>query len=297
MNINTYQDSKLISLTSQTASQYLNSTYLSNVMFETQGFLIRNANLIKLEISLVHAEIPVSFYIINYTNNQFQYKLGTGSIITASIPVGNYNANTLITALQTVVNNVAFLITINKITGVLTFNYNTSFIIYTSNNNTIAKILGLNTAVTSIVSVTNSITASYPLNLLGIKKLNISSSKLTTNNYVSGVGSTSLLACLSVDQPSFGLIIYQNQSGSKYSLGNKEILNIDIQITDESFNYINFNNIDWALLFSITATYDVSIDNNAPLINTIKPEISKEEKPNNDPNPQLEQLEFLTNKV
>jgi hypothetical protein len=270
-------------------------------MFETQGFLTSKPNLSKLEISLVHAEIPVSFYIINYTNNQFKYQLGAGSAITASIPVGNYNANTLITAIQTAVNNASFTITINKITGILTFNYNSSFTLFTNNSNSIAKILGLDTSSSSIISSANKVICLYPLNLLGIKKLNICSSRLTTNNFVTGVGSTSLIACLSVDQPSFGLIIYQNQSGSKYTLQNKEIYKIDIQITDESFNFINFNNIDWSLLFSITATYDLSVDLNAPLIQmappTIKEEKQKEpeQKELEHSNPELEQLQFLSN--
>lgn len=304
--MNIYEESKLISLTSQSASTYFNSSYLSNVLFETPGFIINKPSLIKIELSLVHAEIPVSFYVINYTNNQFKYKLGTGAITTVSIPVGNYNANTLITAIKTIVNNVNFSVTINKITGVLTFSYNSSFIIYTDNTYSISKILGFYSLASGFNSVTNAITAPYPLNLLGIKKINICSSKLTTNNYVSGSGSTSLISCISVDQPAFGLIIYQTQ-GNKYSLGNKEISKIDIQIFDENFNLINFNNIDWSLLFNVTATYDLNIDVNAPLIpiatavpmekNTIEKIQETPETPEKPeiPNPELEQLEFLSN--
>jgi len=292
-----YTENKLISLTSQSASQYFNSTYLSNVLFNTPGLVVSKPNIRNIELCLVHAEIPVSFYNINYTNNQFKYKLGTGSITIVSIPVGNYNANTLITAMITAINNVAFTITINKITGVLTFNYNASFIIYTDNANTIAKILGFTISSVGFMSVSNSTIAPYPLNLLGIKKLNICSSKLVTNNYITGVGSTSLLASLSVDQSAFGLIIYQNQGGARYTLSNKDILSIDILISDESFNLINFNNIDWSLVFSISVTYDFNIDPNSALIPITPPpqqDIKLDEKPDEKPNKNMDELEFLT---
>jgi hypothetical protein len=112
------------------------------------------------------------------------------------------------------------------------------------------------------------------------------------------MGSSSLLASLSVDQPPFGLIIYQNQSGIKYTLKNIEVQNIDIQITDENYNYINFNNIDWSFVFCIYTVYDLTINPNAPLIHiqdtnesTSKPKPKDPELP---PNPEFDQLEFLS---
>ena len=121
MNHQIHQESKLINLSSEYASQNYNSTYLSNLSFNTPGLVIRNPLISKIEISVLHSEIPVSFYTINYSNSFFKYKLGTGSILTQQVPVGNYNANTLITALKTLINDVNFTITINKITGVLKF--------------------------------------------------------------------------------------------------------------------------------------------------------------------------------
>lgn len=254
-------ESKLINLTSETATQVVNSTFLSNVIFDTPSLLVKSPYITKVEISLLHAEIPVSFYTINYTNSFFKYKLDTGPIITQQVPVGNYNANSLITALLAIINDANFIITINKVNGLLQFHHNKSFIIYTDNQYSIGKVLGFNLGTSYSSGLPNyTLTAPYPLNLLGIKKLNISSSRLITQNFTSGQGNNTLLHSLSVDQPSFGLIVYQNNGGTRFNLGNREIHKIDIQLFDEDFNYINFNNINWSMLFCLYITYDYSIN-------------------------------------
>ena len=40
--MNTYIDNKLINLTSESATQFYNSTFLSNLSFDTPGLLIAN---------------------------------------------------------------------------------------------------------------------------------------------------------------------------------------------------------------------------------------------------------------
>ena len=119
----------------------------------------------------------MSFYTINYSNSWFKYKIDTGPIINVQVQVGNYNANTLITELLTLINDANFTIIINKINGVIQFHHNKTYTIYTDNTNSIGKILGfnLNSIYTSTETPLYTLTALYPLNLLGIKKLNISS--------------------------------------------------------------------------------------------------------------------------
>ena len=257
--MNSYTESKLINLSSESANQFFNNSYLSNVSFNTPGLLIKNPLIARVEISVLHAEIPVSFYTINYSNSWFKYKIDTGPIINVQVQVGNYNANSLITELLTLLNDANFTIIINKITGVIQFHHNKSFIIYTDNTYPIGKILGfnLNTSYTSTETPLYTLTALYPLNLLGIKKINISSQTLITNNFSSAIGTTSLINSISVDQPPFGLIVYQNTGGAKFTLSNTDINKIDLALFDEDFNYINFNNINWSILFSLFITYNI----------------------------------------
>lgn len=289
-------ETKLISLTSDAGIKN-NGSYLSDITFFCNGLLTPNPQIINVELILLHAEIPVSFYTINYSNSFFKFKLDTNPIQTLQIPVGNYNANTLITALKTLINDVNFSITISKITGKLTFQHNKTFNIYTDNNYSIGQILGfeLNQTYTATGPNPFILNAPYPLNLLGIKKLNILSSELSTINYSSNKGTVSLLGSIPVDQPSFGLVIYENKTNTKYKLNNFEISKIDIQIEDETNNPINFNNINWSLLFGLIITIDLSIDINNSLIPLI-PQTTDETKPKETkPNPLLNDLEFLSN--
>ena len=94
-----YLDSRLIALNSSDAT-LLNGTYKSWVMFPLNGLIIEEDNVLKIEISLVNAQIPVSFSTVNYTNNQLKIQLGTNAVQYLTIPVGNYNATTLLAAIN-----------------------------------------------------------------------------------------------------------------------------------------------------------------------------------------------------
>ena len=302
--MNSYTESKLINLSSESANHFYNTTYLSHLSFNTPGLLIKNPFLKKVELSVIHAEIPVSFYTINYTNSYFKYKLDTGPILTQQVPVGNYNANSLISALLTLINDANFQIIINKVTGVIQFHHNKTFIIYTDNTYSIGKVLGfdLNTSYTSTELPLYTLTAIYPLNLLGIKKINISSQNLITNNFSSAIGTTSLINSISVDQPPFGLIVYQNTGGAKFTLSNTDINKIDLQLYDEDFNYINFNNINWSILFCLYITYEMPAFTiptqieNKPIDARILSDANLRDKPidNTIENPNINDLNFLT---
>ena len=285
MNYQIHQESKLINLASEYANQNYNSTFLSNLSFNTPGLLIKNPTISKVEISVLHSEIPVSFYTINYSNSFFKYQIDNGTIFTKQVPVGNYNANTLISALSTLINDANFTITINKVTGVLKFNHNKTF---TDNTYSIGRILGfnLNTSYVSAEIPLYTLNALFPLNLLGIKKINISSQTLITNNFSSGIGTTSLITSISVDQPPFGLIVYQNTGGAKFTLSNTEIHKIDLTLCDEDFNYINFNNINWSILFCLYITYRIPI----PQINR---QINEKPEQSEFNNPKINELNFL----
>lgn len=253
----TYIETKLFSVTSSTATSKNNNSFLSDVVFECNNF-IHAEGIINLDVALIHAEIPVSFYVINEYNNQFRFKLYPiiNPISTISIPFGNYNSSSLITAINTALSNPNFVITINKVTGKLSFSYNQPFIIYNDFDFSIGSVLGFNpnTINTSSLVAPYTLTPPNLLNLLGAKKINIVSNELNTINFSSEVGSLSLLSSIAVDQPAYGLIIYENKSGIKHNLRVKDINKVDIQLLDENHNLINFNNIDWCMLLCFYIT-------------------------------------------
>ena len=119
-----------------------------------------------------------------------------------------------------------------------------------------------------------------------LKKINISSQTLITNSYSSAIGTTSLITSISVDQPPFGLIVYQNTGGAKFTLSNTDIHKIDLQLFDEDFNYINFNNINWSILFCLYLTYRMPIPQ-------ISRQINDKPQPSESDNPKYNELNFL----
>lgn len=298
--MNTYVETKLFSVTSNSATTQNNGIFLSDVVFESNNF-IQSDGVLNLEVALIHAEVPVSFYVINEYNNQFRFQIDTDPITTVSIPYGNYNSASLITQLLTAINKINFTITISKLTGKLTFSHNTTYIIYNNFSFSIGTTLGFspNTINTSVGSNPFLLTPPYMLNLLGAKKLNIVSNELNTINHSSEVGSLSMLSSIAVDQPAYGLVIYENKSGIKHNLRVKDINRVDIQILDENHNLINFNNIDWSMLlcFYITRQNNTLQSSFSDLMKApvstlgekqgdLKKEIPK--------SPELEDLEFLT---
>jgi hypothetical protein len=137
-----YIDTKIIAITSQSATIKKNGTFLSNLRYEFGQYLREEPDIIHRQVQLLNAQIPVSFYVINFTNNQFRLQLGAGALTTYTIPVGNYQANSLITAIKTVVNDANFNITISPINGCLTFTDTTTITINNEGSNSIGYVLG-----------------------------------------------------------------------------------------------------------------------------------------------------------
>ena len=72
-----------------------NGTLKSNMIFDITNPIMCNENIVYSTIGVTHAEIPNSMYIVNEYNNKLV--LNTGSYL---ITYGNYNANTLMTELN-----------------------------------------------------------------------------------------------------------------------------------------------------------------------------------------------------
>ena len=116
-----YLDNYLLTLNSKNASKYINGSAKSNVQFNFIGLLREDKDIIRTSLSILNAQIPVSFYIITANNNKFIYgDNNVGDQYTITIPVGNYDANTLIAYMNTQLSLVyPFIMSINSSTGKL----------------------------------------------------------------------------------------------------------------------------------------------------------------------------------
>lgn len=252
-----YIDTKIITLTSQSATVKKNDTYLSNLRYELGMMLKDDKDIIHRQIQLLNAQIPYSFYVINYTNHRIKYNIGSGDVETY-IPSGNYTGNSLITALKTAMGNDPDLsITISPINGRLTFFHNYSgILIYNNIQYSIGNVLGFPPDSVIDSSPTTTIEADYPLNLLGIKVLQVRSGTLSMNN-ISSVegGHTTLLSSIPVSAVPFGMIDYKDTGNNLITITNTTLDDLDIDIVDgESGEYINFNNQDWCITLALHIT-------------------------------------------
>lgn len=259
----TVQDTKYISLNTQhcikkTTNGLYQSSFLSQIDFPFKEVLKDDDDILYSHVSIVSAEIPVSFYLINYTTNVLKYSINNGSILTMTLDRGNYNITTLISAINTGFLSAGYLftITLNKVTGKLLFTSPTSttFKIFNSTyGSTINEIIGFD-SVTTYSSTANVLFSEHPCSLIGIKVLKVSSTALRTSGLASG-SLGNLIGTIPVSSPPFGLILYENKTSNNGGLLlNREISNIDIQITDENNQYINFNNTEYSLCLAITTT-------------------------------------------
>jgi len=294
-----YQDNILITLNSKTAS-YNNSTKKSDVSFKFIGILKEDQDIVRSYISILNAQIPASFYVINSTNNL----LGVGNSSTSyflTIPIGNYNSYTLgqkLVSLFTTIGMTVSVIT-NSITGIMTFTQsNATFYIIPykyagTTYSTISPLLGLGSTIqTGLI-----ITLPYPVNLLGVKKISVKSNALAINALSSTTLSYSSTICsIPCNVPYFNMINYVNTTSLNTNiLKAPTIDDIDIQLTDEDNNLLDFNNIDWTITLclsiervdkekdnikfgDIVKPLNFNIDNQVPVNNTIDNQITPDEE-------------------
>ena len=94
-----------IYLNSANADIFLNQSKKSNVVFFFTNVLKIDKKSVEMKLSVVNAQIPVSWYLINDTNNRIYFSVN-GVQNNYFFPNGNYNVNTFIsTWISTFGNN------------------------------------------------------------------------------------------------------------------------------------------------------------------------------------------------
>jgi hypothetical protein len=223
-----------------------NGTKKSNVSINLP--LLGNSydeNIQNIYFSVLHCEVPNSFYVINSTNNTIIINSSTYSITN-----GNYNALTLATVLTST-------------TG-FTFSYNSIKLIYTvsgvsiftiSKNSTIAKVIGMNTT-QDITSVGNQIVMPYIVNFLPLPRINFRCPQLNFSNYNSSDNAGDCFLSIQNSASIGSMNLYYNLTSLKYVMDfSNPIQQINLRITDDYNNLLDFNNIDWYITFQFDIEY------------------------------------------
>lgn len=240
------REKRLISLNSANATQYLNGTANSNLVFDFPSILIPDKSTLYVEAGLQSAQIPCSFYNIDTSNNVFNYQI-SGIVYNIVVAPGSYNYTNLVSQMTTrfATNGHVFNFVLDRTSNRLTMSYPAGGwqFIYASTIYNIGLVPGTVYTITA-----NTITFPRLFNLINPKKLKIFSSKLAIDSYDSVNNSTTnLIETISVNAAPFGLLIYDNTNNNYGHLRTAFLSTIDIQIRDELNNLVNFNAVDWTL--------------------------------------------------
>jgi len=253
----------LINLNSEDAIKN-NGSFLSDVLFNFPLVLDQQKDILFVEGGVYNCSIPVSFYNINYSVNVLYYTYNS-IVYNIVCPVGNYNFTSFASALtsQFLANGHIVAITINKITGIITFTFTGGTLDnFIESGSSMWSVLGFSTGSGNISpSPANTITPPYLLNLLGIKKIKIYSENFGIKSLDSkGLATENIIDSISVFEPAYNLLTHQNSDGTYSKINKRTINQIDIKIKDENSNYINFNNVNWTITLCLIIYRKINIE-------------------------------------
>lgn len=231
-------------LSSSEATQYLNGTYKSDMIFLFKSPVIPPINH-NMTLRLVNMYVPISFTLINDDNNQFDLNSET-----YVIENGNYTATELASAITARVQgedstfSVSFSSTTNKYT--FTSEYPDEFLV----GGTILSVLGFSE---QTYSSGLTLISTYPVDLTGENTLYLDIKNLTTFNIASSTGSrTSIVASVLVSVPYGSVLYYQDTIGTAFTLQEDQISFLHIRLLGEDQTTpVDMNNFDWAITLEI----------------------------------------------
>jgi hypothetical protein len=255
----TDKDNFIVVLNSKYATAIYNGSYNSQLEFDLPEPIRRNNTHIKLCCSVLSFVGPNSLYNINETNNLLSITTSyIGSVPQNNnsyyIPVGNYNVNTLISTLLSILPT-GFLISVNSINNKLTFSYTQTFSINAIS--TCWQLLGFKNNTTYLSSL-NIIALPFTCNFNGIEQINILLTSINTNNIDSFAGTkSSIIQPITIPLNS-NQIIFHKTNDYNFMISQDMLDDFKIEIRDSYNNLVNFNNQHWNMTLMFTTIKDIN---------------------------------------
>lgn len=246
MITSTTSSSRIFNIGSDSVFQYLNGSKKSNVLLSLPNLSFDSPNIIEVYLSVNHAEITNAFYLVNDTNNKLVIN---GS--TYTIPPSNYNAISFLTEIQSGILTAQGIVgTYDIPSNKYTFTKATNF---TFNIDTTCwKFLGFNPN----NYTGTSLTSPFVCNFLPIPRINFHSSAFQTDNYNAKDNSNDIFLSVQNSSAPGAQILWNNFAQLKYDVTGVTNINlVDIRVTDDAGNFLDFNNIDWFLCLRIEVVY------------------------------------------
>lgn len=225
----------------------INGDFQSRVQIDLPDLTFHMDHIQNAYLSVVHAEVPNSFYIVNYTNNQFIL-----NATTYTLTRGNYNVNTFITMI-TALLPVGYSFTYSSITTKLTMTHiTTPFTVNaSSSSSTVNSIMGL-----GVINLTG-LSIAFPnvVNFIPLQRINFRSSYFNFGCFNTTDGSSDIFLPLQNNAGQNSIINYNNQTQNKFLIQDRNITSFTITVTDDRGQLVNFNGVAWLMTIQIDIDY------------------------------------------
>jgi hypothetical protein len=216
----------------------------------------------QINITMSSGEFPYSFYNVSSDVNNRGIIIDDGGI-EFNFGEGNYSIYELRDTINAATSSIKFSATFDVKTMKLTLT-NTDTVSHTINwgQSTAAKMMGFddNPDNNDVVAAGNSTTSDFVVNMCSVHSLMVRSNIATGNVQSTTHSNSTILQKISIDQNGFGMI-YLNQDDYRTTniTQQPQIDQIEIKITDQNNNLIQFNNVNYemSLIFQV---YEKVID-------------------------------------
>ena len=237
-----------------TINLYLNSKQClkqiqgtSNCLFDFSALPIDDGEIF---VSVQSAQIPGTFYNIDDINNLFNYSVGATNY-QILIPQANYNVNSLLTYLLTIMSPQGFTITFNSATNKYTFTNTTNFIFKASSN--CFELLGFPEGI-QISSVANTLTSTLVVNFFTIRNVLIEISNLITNNKTSNAAENngSILVSIPITTSQNSILSYSNIYNLYERISSiNNFASLQVRLLDQDLDLLDLNGGNWSMTLQL----------------------------------------------
>lgn len=244
------EDNTLFSISSDSAILKYNGEMNSRLLFQIPNFINTTADIQATFFSINTAIIPASFYNVTsfnniiYINEQKYY-----------FTVGNYNITQLLTMMNASLPT-GYYFEYNSITNRLQLFAPVLDWSIQPTQSTCYRLIGWNNNEDFVFSYRDQYQSPNVVNLLTTPRIFIRSSTIDCRNYSDESESSDILGVIPNTACLNGVIHFVNYNGISH-LVSKDVINFDLQITDDEKNLIDFQGCPIYITFNIKTIREI----------------------------------------
>jgi len=241
--------------TKNTCNLYINSKQAirkvngstSDCIFDFNNLPIDDGD---IYVSVQTAQIPCTFYNVDTINNLLVYNVGVAPNINLVIPPSNYNVNTLMAYLMTVM--IGFTITYDSATNKYTFVHASSPFSFKSTSTCFELIGFVDGAQYNSSGLT--LVSTISVNFFTIRNVLVECSNLMTVNKTSNILDTnaSILTSIPITVSQGSILSYSNVFGLSDRVASvKNFASLQVRLLDQDLDLLNLNGTEWSITLQL----------------------------------------------